>query len=155
MKIIGYALIMIAFASVGLFKNSEINHKILYSYAYFDFICLVREKIALWRLPLTKIYENLNNEELDNLGFLKTLRTQGLEKAFKSIEHKLIIDGSHLDFCKMLGTMPLTETVKLCDEEIKKLEFEIREKKAALEKKSKLYPALGILAGVATVILIL
>ena len=155
MRITGYILIVTAFAVGGFIKNAEINQKIKNSYAYFDFICLIREKIALWQLPLTKIYESITSDELKAIGFTEKLKYQGLPEAYRFIENKLVFESSHLDFCKSLGSMPLVETVKLCDEEIKRLEHELRQKQESLEKKSKLYPALGILAGLAAVILIL
>ena len=115
----------------------------------------ITEEISLWHLPLNDIYNNINFHELNKLGFLTDLKSNGLTSAYQEHFNKFLFDNEHLIFCQKLGTMPLSDTVKLCEYEIKRLSKILEIQTENIEKKIKLSPALALLLGAATIILIL
>ena len=154
-KLFGYFLIFLSCVYIGFSITKHYRYKIACSQAYLNLLTSILEKIEVLHLPLSKIYESCNDTQLEKVGFLKTLKEDGLKKAYDEYEYKLLFDKSHSDFCEKLGTMPHVDTVKTCNLELIRLQKMFETQKEQYEKKIKLFPALSILAGLAIIILML
>ena len=111
--------------------------------------------IEVLHLPLNKIFEKISDKELDRIGYLTILQNSNLYLAYCEFEDKFVFDKEHYDFCKKLGTLPLSDTIKLCNFEIARLNKIFDNKKSDYDKRIKLYPALSMLIGLAVIILII
>ena len=154
-KIIGYLLLFLSCAATGFSVSKFYKDKISCSLAYINFLSGVLEKIDILHLPLSKIYESVYDLDLEKIGFTEVLKAQGIYQAYENFENKFLFDHEHLEFCDKLGTLPYSDTVKLCNYEISRLKKLLDTQKDKCERKIKLYPALSILIGVAVIILII
>jgi len=155
MKLLGYVLIFLACSFTGIYSARFYKHKLINSYEYIEMLCVISDNISLWHLALNKIYDSIKNIELERIGYLDTLRSCGLAHAYREFSVKFLFDQEHEIFCEKLGTLPLVDTLKLCENEIKRLNKILDQQKEVIEKKIKLYPALALLAGIAVIILII
>ena len=155
MKTLGYALIITSCAISGIYFSRHYKCLLRNSYAYLELLYQINENISNWHLTLSKVYDSINIEELEHIGFMNTLRSKGLLRAYEDHFGKFIFDSEHISFCHKLGTMPLGDTIKLCNNEYNRLSKLLNDQKVDLEKKMKLYPALALLIGIAVIIMII
>lgn len=154
-KLIGYLLLFFSCALAGFSLSKFYRSKISCSIAYINLLSNILEKIDILHLPLSKIYHSVRDPELEKIGYIEALRSDGIKIAYEKFENKFLFDLEHLEFCEKLGTMPLADTVKTCNYEINRLKKLLDERKEYYEKKIKLCPALSILIGLAVIILII
>ncbi len=154
-KIIGYVLIFLSCALCGYSLSKFYKNKLSCSAAYINMLSSILEKIDMLHLPLNKIYETISVYELERIGYISALRADGIKTSYEKFENKFLFDVEHLDFCEKLGTLPLSDTVKLCNYEITRLSKLLDSQRTEYEKKIKLYPALSLLVGLAVIILII
>ena len=87
-KLFGYFLIFLSCVYIGFSITKHYRYKIACSQAYLNMLTSIFEKIEVLHLPLSKIYESCNDTQLEKVGFLKTLKEDGLKKAYDEYESR-------------------------------------------------------------------
>ncbi len=121
----------------------------------------MRRRISTERLPLYRIFSDFEDGYLEEIGFLKGLRTsrRGLDLLWQNASKLLHTDSETLDelmhFGESLGALPLDEQIKRIDT----LTAFLTEKRVAisgtLQQKRKSIKSVCTLMGIAVAIILL
>lgn len=119
----------------------------------------LKRRAEFFRAPPESVFADFENSALSEVGFLSSLRRNGLEEAI--MQHKDAFCFTDFSFTALLvftvglGKAPLAEHIASCDYILGLLQEESEGAKEEFPKKQKLYVTLGIALGLLGVILFL
>lgn len=115
--LIGSALVLGSFCSVGFFASSGRKRRLYHTEAALELIGRVRASIDCFLTPVNDIFAGFSNEPLEECGFLDVLREKGLTAAALSGTASFPEQVTELlvSFSTSLGEGYKEEQLKLCD----------------------------------------
>lgn len=120
-----------------------------------SFVRYTKEQINAFRAPLFRIFDSFSHDELERVGFIRSLRSGEGKDSAKCLRQK-IPDSAYKEICSFLENLGggyEDGQNALCAYTLKRLEEVHEERKANLVQRLKMYRSLPFLLALSLIIL--
>ena len=157
MTVLGAILCSLAAFFWGRERGRLEEEKILIIEGLIFFVTYTEEQITNFKTPLHRIYSDFCEPTLEKIGFISLLQNSGIEKAVEILNGRLS-ESSYKEvaaFAKGLGGGYSEGQKKLCEITEKRLEKMLKEQKASLSERVRMYRLLPVLIAASVIILLI
>lgn len=157
LKTIGMILILICSVLYGKALSGRAASFLKTNEALLAFVMYISTSIKTARIPIPTIYDTFTNDELEDIGFCKAIRENGLYSALADIRNNVSKESydAMMYLCKNLGGIDAKSQEDICSYTEARLRDEISRIKKDMNDKKKMYRLLPILAGLSAIILLI
>ena len=166
MKIIGFFIIFFSCSAYGFLKSLNYIKMLEETRAFELFLKHIRDEISLHQTRQSEIFAKFENKSLEKNGFMSVLRSEkicndkslfynALLKHQKSLKVNRDVMNILFDFSSDFGRLPLKEQCEKCALAISALEDAYKTQKADTDAKVKISRYVGVMCGLAIILLLM
>lgn len=155
-KLTGAAVVIISSVFYGLCKVKEVRSSIRNMSAFFDLIKYIKDNIEHFVKPVPSILNSYSHHYLEEIGFLREARENGIYRAWKNIETGFSEECREVlhEFFSALGRGYLEDELNRCEYTLKRLGSILESEKNSSKSKEKIYKTIPLMLAVSVVLIL-